>query len=71
MNQGYRGFYKDDLLLPVLDDGFCAQEFVVEVRTFGVTPSAGLVRTVEPKDVHLPSKNTPIRQKMGVSRGRP
>ena len=46
-----------DLLL--LDDGF------------GVTPSVELVRTVEPKDVHLPSKNTPIRQKMGVSRGRP
>ena len=58
-----------DLLL--LGDGFCAQEFVVEVRTFGVTPSVELVRTVEPKDVHLPSKNTPIRQKMGVSRGRP
>ena len=58
-----------DLLL--LGDGFCAQEFVVEVRTLGVTPSVGLVRIVEPKDVHLPSKNTPIRQKMGVSRGRP
>ena len=58
-----------DLLL--LGDGFCAQEFVVEVRTFGVTPSVELLRKVEPKDVHLPSKNTPIRQKMGVSRGRP
>ena len=52
-----------DLLL--LGDGFCAQEFVVEVRTFGVSPSVELLRKVEPKDVHLPSKNTPIRQKNG------
>ena len=36
---------------------------VVEVRTFGVTLSVGLVRTVEPKDVHLPSKKTPLSAK--------
>ena len=52
-----------DLLL--LDDGFCAQESLLKFVHSGVTPSAGLVRIVEPKDVHLPSKNTPIRQKWG------
>ena len=37
----------------------------------GVTPSAGFVRKVESKDVHLPSKKNPSSPKMGVSRCRP
>ena len=37
----------------------------------GATPSVGFVRTVESKDVHLPSKKHPSSPKMGVSRCRP